>query len=119
MTFLIVSNAIVLVVLGAGVYCLLRLGWADRFHHLWFAFGAFTFGPTTTLDLVIRSIALVVACDDAIQHLAQWRQWHTKAAKDGWTKAGASLIAPDEGTGWPGIYRSPLHLAYWWVVTHV
>lgn len=117
--YLLISNALALLVLGSGVYALRKLGWLDHFHHLWLVFAAFVFGPATILDIVVRTAAIVIAADDAIQHVIQWHQWHTRMAKEGWTKAGASVTAPDEGTGWPGIYRSILHRAYWWVVQHL
>lgn len=111
---LIVWDAISLLVLGAGVYALYRLDWLDRFHHLWFVFAAFGFGPATTLALVVRTIALIVALDDAIQHVLQWSEWcRLHAGQTVWPPV------PDEGTGWPGIYRSPLHQLYWWVASKI
>lgn len=128
MIYLIVSNAIAAALLATGVYALVKLGWADRFHHLWFGFAAFSFAPcffgaNNIADLIVRTLALVVAADDAIQHLVQWYQWqrymHAVLARAAALKRVPDATPPDEGTGWFGIYRSPLHLAYWWLVEHL
>lgn len=114
MLTLIVANAVALLVLSAGVYALYRLGWLDRFHHLWFVFASFSFAPANLPDIAIRTLALIVAADDAIQHLIQWREWcriHAKLAV--WPPV------VDEGTGWKGMYRSPLHQLYWFVFEHL
>lgn len=123
--YLLISNAIALLVLGSGVYALRKLGWQNRWHHLWFALGAFVFGPATILDIVVRTIALVVGAFDGSQHLIQWFQW--KRLRASWIAAHYDVPSrnpyegqpPDESIGFPGMYRDPLHRAYWWVVTHV
>lgn len=91
-------------ILACGLYGVLYLGYADRFHHLWFIFFAFTLstGPLEPW----RIVALIVGADDALQHSVQAIQW---------ARIGKGKPAPPETPGWPGMFRSPLHIAYGWV----
>src|SRR5579862_5297115 len=63
----IALDAMAAIVIGLGVRALLKLGWADRFHHLWFGFAAFALGPVTPAEFVVRCVFLLIAFDDAYQ----------------------------------------------------
>jgi hypothetical protein len=59
-------NLVAGLLLGAGVYILLRLKEADQWHHLWLVLAAFDLPP------VVRLTALCIGADDFLNHLVEW-----------------------------------------------